>query len=333
MSDPPARPGGPLAEGASTYVLAAEAIAAGGFAEARELGRSTELEAAEGRELYPMFIDRARTFLLQEGVAAERLEAEEGRIEALGLPEGARFDLEAGWSAFQAELEAFEDACDRGDGPGALEALDRARRTWRETHDRACDLVYGLLDVGARLLGEDRIGDMWDHLMAPLYPSRDRYDVRTTPWEDSVEVLVRDAAVSLRGHLSGPDRVGEVEIEELADRFVLRFDPCGSGGRTLRSETAGGPPRMEPPFNYAVTTRPHDWAWNSEGVCLYCVHCCQLQERVPIERLGYPVRVVDPPVWPGRASQKCTWTIYKDPSFVPEDAYRRVGLARPSEDQ
>lgn len=326
------RTGGPLAQGASTYVLAADAARRGDFERARDLGRFAEDEAREGRELYPLFAERARAFLLDSGVDDETLATEEGRItDALGSPGGAAFDVEAGWAAFLAELDTFEQACDREDGRVALDALERARRTWRETHDRACDLVYGLLDVCARLLGEDRIGEMWDELMEPLYPSRDRYAASSMPWRDAVETLVLDAAASLRGHLSGPGRIGEVEVEERPDRFVLRFDPCGSGGRTLRPEADdAGPPRMEPPFNFAVTTAEHDWAWNTEGVCLYCVHCCQLQERVPIRRLGHPVRVVDPPVWPGTADRKCTWTVYKDPSLVPDEAYRRVGFEPPA---
>lgn len=320
-------------QGRSTYLLAADAVERGRFGEARELGRFTEEEAREGRDLYPVFAERARAFLLREGVPPERLTEEERRIaDALRLPDGSPFDLERGWAAYLDALDRFEAGCEREDAPAARQALELARSAWRETHDRACDLVYGLVDVGARLLGEERVGEMWDHLMDPVYPSRDRYDVRTTPWADSVEVLVLDAATSLRGHLSGPGRSGEVEIEEHADRFVLRFDPCGSGGRTLRPDAEeGGPPRMEPPYNFAVTTRKHDWAWNTEGVCLYCVHCCQLQERVPIRRLGYPVRVVEPPVWPDGGERKCTWTIYKDPSLVPDEAYRRVGLARPGD--
>jgi hypothetical protein len=276
-----------------------------------------------------MFVERAHDFLLREGVTREVL-AEEGRriAEVLRLPDGSSFDLETGWDACRAALDAFEAACARGDAPAALASLEAARSAWRQTHDRACDLVYGLIDVCARLLGEERIGEMWDHLMEPIYPSRDRYDARTTPWSSSVEALVLDAATSLRGHLSGPGRTGEVEIEELPDRYVLRFDPCGSGGRTLRPDVdEGGPPRMEPPYNFAVTTAEHDWAWNTRGVCLYCAHCCQLQERVPIRRLGYPLRVVDPPVWP--AGGRCTWTVYKDPALVPDQAYRRVGLQRP----
>jgi hypothetical protein len=89
----------------------------------------------------------------------------------------------------------------------------------------------------------------------------------------------------------------------------------------------GSPPRAEPPFNFAVTKEAHDWSWGKKGVCLYCVHCCQLQERVPIQKLGYPVRVVDPPTWPAdRETGLCTWYVYKDPSLVPDEAFRRVGF-------
>lgn len=328
----PVRSGGAGSQAASTYRLAAEAVERGRFEEARTLGRLTKEEAREGHELYPMFAERARAFLLRQGIPAERLRDEELRIaDAVRLPDGSPFDLERGWTEYLGALDQFEAACEREDAPAALEVLERARSAWRATHDRACDVVYGLLDVGARLLGEEHIGEMWDDLMDSIYPSRDRYDVRRTPWGDSVDALVLDAATSLRGHLSGPDRAGEVEIEELPDRFVLRFDPCGSGGRTLRPDAQeGGPPRMGPPYGFAVTTRKHDWAWRTEGVCLYCVHCCQLQERVPIRRLGYPIRVVDPPVWPDGADRKCSWTIYKDPAFVPDEAYRRVGLERRS---
>ena len=122
-----------------------------------------------------------------------------------------------------------------------------------------------------------------------------------------------------------------MSLTEEADRWVFRFDPCGSGGRTLRPDAnADGTARAGPPFGFGVTTAQHDWAWRTEGVCLYCVHCCQLQDRVPIARLGYPVRVVEPPVW-GTAEPRgyCTWSVYKDPQLIPSEAYRRVGAAKP----
>jgi len=36
--------------------------------------------------------------------------------------------------------------------------------------------------------------------------------------------------------------------------------------------------------------------------------------------------VIDPPTEPG---QSCTWTVYRDPSLVPAEAYERVGRRKP----
>ena len=328
----PVRAGDPHDQGMSTYRLAARAVRDGRFWDAERLGRFTLEEAREGWELYPLFVERAREFLLREGMPPERLTAEEERVlEKLRLPDGFAFDLERGWTEFGGAIDEFASACEREDRGDALEWLEEARRVWRRTHDRACDWVYGLLDVCFRYLGEERVVEAWDHMMADVYPSRDRYGVQVRPWIESVEALVLDAATSLRGHLSGPGRYGDVEVEEEPDRWVLRFDPCGSGGRTYRPDPdEGTPPRMKPPYDFAVTTRKHDWAWNLEGVCLYCVHCCQLQERIPIQRLGYPLRVVEPPTWPtGEGKAKCMWYVYKDPDLVPEGAYHRVGARKP----
>ena len=210
--------------------------------------------------------------------------------------------------------------------------LDAARRAWCAAHDRACDWIYGLLDAAARHLGEEVIGAMWDALMSDFYATRDDYAPSARPWADSVPALLADAVASLRGHLSGQERMGEVDVTEEPDRWVVSFDPCGSGGRTHRPDTTSdGRARMEPPYGFAVTTGRHDWAWQREGVCLYCVHCCQLQERVPIQRFGIPLRVIDPPTWPAsREGGKCTWSIYKDPQAIPVTAYQRVGLQKPA---
>lgn len=320
-------------QGISTYRLAAQAIHAGRLADAAELGRFTMQEALEGHDLYQVFIDRARAFLRREGLSADLLAAEEEHIRAnVRLPDGAAFDAEQGWANYGAAIEAFGDACAQNRPDDALALLERARQTWRQTHDRSCDWVYGLVDVCARHLGEEGVVDLWDDLMGSFYQTRDRYDVDQSPWSVSFEVLMIDALESLRGHLSGPGRLGDVEVVEEEDRWALRFDPCGSGGRTYRDDPdEGGPPRMEPPYNYAVTTARHDWAWNKEGVCLYCVHCCQLQERIPIARFGYPVRVVEPPTWPAaRAGTKCTWYVYKDPSLIAPDLYEQVGAIKPA---
>ena len=138
---------------------------------------------------------------------------------------------------------------------------------------------------------------------------------------------------AMRGHLVGPGRRGNFEFEEDDERFTFRFDPCGSGGHTIRGddEVEDTPPRMEPPYGWGVTTEEHDFAWNTKGVCYYCSNCCVVMQLKPIDAFGYPVRVVEPPTYPSRSQAKCTWHVYKDPTKVPERYYRAVGREKPDE--
>ena len=315
----------------STYDLARRAIAAGDAAEGVRRIRQLLDEATEGRELFPLFIDRARRFLLGRGVPPAAVADEERRILSLLRAAEDGLDMQREWAAVLEVAARAERACLAGDGEAASELVEELRSTWLAVHDRFCDITCGLFSLAAERLGESVVGPMWDDAIGDMYPSREVYDRARRPWAESVTLLLDDAATSLRGHLSGPRRTGEVSLREEEDRWVFRFDPCGSGGRTLRADAnADGTARAGPPFGFRVTTEPHDWAWQTKGVCLYCVHCCQLQERASIARLGYPVRVVEPPVW-GTAEPRghCTWSVYKDPQLVPAEAYRRVGSAKP----
>jgi hypothetical protein len=102
-------------------------------------------------------------------------------------------------------------------------------------------------------------------------------------------------------------------------RELLRGRP-GGGGRMRRDG------RTEEPYRFGVTERAHDWSWNREGVCLYCAHCAVVNEILPIESLGAPMRVTE---HPEDAREPCRWTIYKSPELVPDWAYERVGKQRP----
>ncbi len=324
---------GPLQNQApASYALATAALAASDYRGAADHARHMIQEAVEGYELYAAWAAEIHRYLLREGVDPETLDADEARLEDLiAEPDGTAFDIHKGWAAFNDAVSDIVFACGAGDGAAARRALDAARAVWLTTHDRGCDRVYGMLDIVVRRLGETRIGPLWDELMAPMYETYEVYDTARHPWARSLHRLVVIAAESLRGHLSGPGREGAIEVSEEADRWVLRFDPCGSGGRTYRDAGDAGGPRMEAPYGFAVTTEPHDWSWGKTGVCVYCVHCCQLNQRMPIARFGYPTRVVDPPTWPGaRAGTKCTWSIYKDPSLVPAAAYEAVGARKPA---
>ena len=119
----------------------------------------------------------------------------------------------------------------------------------------------------------------------------------------------------MHGHLGGPARRGEVEVTEHDDRVALTFSTAAA--------RAGG---SWPPSTNGVLEGTHDFAWSTPGVCRYCVHCCVLQQLTPIDDFGYPARVIDPPTRPG---EPCTWTVYRDPSLVPAEAYERVGRTKP----
>jgi len=190
-------------ETSSAYARAYAALRDGQTAAARDLTDQILGEAVEARDLFPPFITRARDFLLDRGLTAGQLRAEEARLGALLDPAGEGVDPEAAWHALRAAADEAVRCCAAGRGDEAAALLDAARRAWCAAHDRACDWIYGLLDAAARHLGEELIGAMWDALMSDFYATRDDYDPAARPWDDSVRALLADAVASLRGHLSG----------------------------------------------------------------------------------------------------------------------------------
>lgn len=327
----PARSEGWFGQGVSTYTRAFEALAAGQFTEASDLALYTVQEASEANHLYAEWTESIPQIMMTRGVSAQDIAEDDGRLQSLVSPAGSdRLDSTLGWQQYRALIDDCRTACAARDAERAAELLDQARARWQDTHDRACDLVYGWLDAAARRLGEDCIGPIWDELMVEGYAFYERYDLDVNPWERSFGLVVRVMFEGMRGHLTGPDRRGDLEVIEEEDRWGIRFDPCGSGGRTYRGDDIAGP-RMNAPYNFGVTTAEHDWAWNKTGICLYCTHCCQLMEQNPIAKFGYPIRVVDPPTWPAaQHGGKCTWWVYKDPTLVPEWVYSRVGARKPN---
>ena len=314
-------------QGRSSYDLARAACSDGRAADAEALARMTVQEAQEAFDLYVLWLARLPELLGERGVPDTVLDAER-RASAT-----VRGRLEVGWTRYGALVDQFTALAHAGELPQAAEALERARSTWLEVHDPATDRLAGLLATAARELGEKVVGGLWDDLLQHYYEGlAERYDPTSRPWRRSLERLGLDIFEAVRGHLTGPERDGSFEVREEEDRWVLEFAPCGSGGRTYPDADPFGSGSSAPDES-AFTTEEHDWAWRTRGVCLYCVHCCQLQQRAPIERVGIPLRVIQPPV---RASDEsagravCTWSLYKDPSKVPDHAYTDVGAVPPS---
>ncbi|HTX62067.1 MAG TPA: hypothetical protein VMD28_00405, partial [Acidimicrobiales bacterium] len=236
------------------------------------------------------------------------------------------------WHDLKEKVEQLVGAIHRGERESANSLLDEAKEIWRRAHDRDVDHSYGLIDAIVRRFGESEIGPMWERALLPLFAWRyDKFDVSKHEWPESLENLMLVAIEAMRGHLCGPERTGDMELEEHEDRYVLSFDPCGSGQRTIRGDWIEGTrARMEPPYSWGVSEEPHSWNHYQTGICHYCTHCISLMEEIPIDRFGYPLRVVEPPRYPDTdrdpaVRQRCQWTMYKDPRAVPESDYRLSG--------
>lgn len=322
----------------STYRKTIAALEEDRWSDAASLGNYFVDEANVCFTLYRQWIADLTGFLVDKGVPPAEVRADDAQIVALlALPDGSPYDSRRHWDRLLSQVETFVAHAHREQRAQALVGLDTMKETWRQCHDRDVDHVYGLMSQVKTRFGEDAIGEMYQRVLLPLFAWRyDKFDVDKHPWDEGLEVLMLVACEAMRGHLAGPERTGDFELVETDDRFILRFDPCGSGQRTVRGDVIEGtPPRMEPPYNWAVSDEPRSWNHFEPGVCLYCSHCIILMEEMPMDRFGYPVRVVDPPRYPDTdpdpdARQRCQWQMFKDPTAVPEEYYTRVGRTKPA---
>jgi hypothetical protein len=317
----------------STLDKIESALEAGDFAVAAELADFFKDEAAVVHSIYRDWVPKLIDFLRDRGLDDAELTAVNERILALlRTPDDRPFHARRLWAELEAKTRHFVMACGREDAAGASEALSDLHRSWLTLHDHDVDHIYGLMDVIVRTWGEEAIRDMWEDMVGGLFTSRyAKFDIAQYSWDESLSTNIYLAMEAMRGHLVGPGRRGNFEFEEDDDRYTFRFDPCGSGGHILRGdqEVAHTPPRMEPPYNWAVLEEEHDFAWNKKGVCLYCTNCCVVMQLKPIDTFGYPVRVVEPPTYPANKDVKCTWHVYKDPTKVPDRYYEDVGRVKP----
>ncbi|MFN8215301.1 MAG: hypothetical protein U0R71_01785 [Solirubrobacterales bacterium] len=292
-----------------TKVRLRAAIEAGRWDEAARLTDHLLVDWEEIRFLYPEFIRRTLDELRARVGADSRLEALRERLQTALGPE---FEAAEAQAELEREQAALAAAC--REGTATVARMEALFSSWLALHDPWRDLLSEAIDVGVELLGEARLGELWAAIQADEIAGYERYDPAKRPWSESFEEVVQSALTGMNGHLCGPKFDGEIGVLEAEDRVELRFAPCGSGGRI----------REDPRFG--VTAERHDWAWNKEGVCYYCVHCCVLQQLSPIDNLGTPVRVIEPPTSPGEA---CTWTVYRSLDLVPDAAFEAVGRERP----
>jgi hypothetical protein len=178
----------------------------------------------------------------------------------------------------------------------ALKTLDEWKELWRSIHDRDVDYASGLMNIAHVRFGEASLEDLLRSAITARFDFRyARYDVSRFSWKEAFDDLVHASIETQRGHLVGPEREGVVEVDQHPDRVVISFEPCGTGGRTVAGDKLSHTgSRHEAPYYFKTIDEKHDFSWNKKGVCQYCSHCAMMTGKLPIERFGYPLRVVDP---------------------------------------
>jgi hypothetical protein len=221
-------------------------------------------------------------------------------------------------------LEAY-DAIDSGDVDGAKRLLESFRYEQQILQDIYVDWIWAMLTWVQTRVGEPEVETIMRETLGAW--AGERYaNYLDLSYEERVALTVE----GMRGHLSGPGRIGNIDVVDEGHRTVVSFDPCGSGGRARRGDPARGVPTglERPEFGYSEAA--HDWTWGEKDVCLYCSHCSLVNEILPIERLGFPMRITE---YPANPDDKCRWILYRDPREIPAEAYERVGKTKPTAEE
>jgi len=192
------------------------------------------------------------------------------------------------------------EAIREGKAEEAIRFLDYACWEAKSAHDSLCsfidDVMTHLAEVNEELIYE---------------VLRKRYDSVIRRWFSetlSVEESIQRCTEWQRGHGAN------CTITEEPERYVIKCNPCGSGGQLRRIKDVG---KMKKAYN---------WTWGKIGVPYYCVHCCIMWEVIPGEFRGYPIRIN---LVGEKAQDPCVHLYYKKPELIPREYFERIGLKKP----
>ena len=128
---------------------------------------------------------------------------------------------------------------------------------------------------------------------------------------------------SLRMHSMYPG----LTIEEDDEKFIFTMQPCGSGGRLID----GG--FYEGPFGYAKLKKPGVHTWGETDMPIYCSHCPWAQEIFPVQMYGDGAQLwIHSSPFPKKPGDPCVQYIFKDPKYIPDHFYDRIGRGRQSKE-
>jgi hypothetical protein len=207
------------------------------------------------------------------------------------------------------KLDQALDALDRGQIDEAKTLIKAMKDEYKHSFDLAEDYVWILLTYIGRTFGEEEVGkaSQFRHLVNLSQPAQKWSEMKP-------EDAVRFKALIHRGHHS------HITLTEEKDRYVMKLDPCNTGGRMLRM----GYDR--PPTNLGMTKGAYPWTWGKKNVSYYCVHCAVNEIQSMEKGAPHPTWIYECPENP---NDPCIQYCYKRTGDVPEEYFKRIGKKKP----
>jgi len=196
--------------------------------------------------------------------------------------------------------ELVREAVRAGNIDEALKFIDYGYREVKMMHDSMCSFVDDAFTYLANNFGEEEVYKV----------VRKRYEPVISRWlsdTPGVEESLQRGIEFQRGH------GGTSTVTEEADRYVVRCDPCGSGGQLRRTKEVG------------TVKKAYPWTWGKSGIPIYCVHCPVMWEILPTEIRGYPIRIN---LCGDKPGEPCIHYYYKKPELIPEEYFTRIGKTK-----
>lgn len=199
-------------------------------------------------------------------------------------------------------------ALDEGNIEEAKKCLQTMEEEAKHAHDLMVTYVWTLLTYIGKNYGDEEV------IKALRFRHSCQAQVAEKMLGMTPEEAVRFKTMIHRAHHSN------MTLTEEEDRFVLKLDPCNTGGHMLREGLD------KPPINLGKFETGFPESWNRSGISYYCAHC-GLHSITSVEK-GEPH-----PTWiykcPENPNEPCYQYCYKRTEDVPEEYFEELGLTKP----
>lgn len=300
--------------GVSSQTLAEEAVAEGRYDLAADLVRYYHEEMDIMNTIMRTWIEDTMRYIVHRAGADE--------VPALSAAKGM---MRAFWTyPFGiAERDRCLEALAVQHNDEALKWLERMRLAFLNVHDVLVAWMQDMLSFIAAEYDEPGVLETILHTHQNIWGDRYAAWDQMSPWE-KVALTVEGMR---GGHFSGMRRRGDVIVEDQGDRYMVAFDPCGSGGVMRRGDPETGR-QTYPISEHGSNRQAHLWTWQKTGVHWYCSHCAIAMEWLPAQKRGYLLRPLDHTL---DHQSPCPWYIYKEDRLIREHHYPRTGHNKPAE--